>query len=500
MDLHLLALMLMAAQGVLGAFDTLYHHELKVALPQQTSAQTELTIHGLRSVIYSVLFIGLAFWQWHGLWAVVLIALFSIEIGLTLWDFVEEDRSRLLPASERITHTLLAVNGGAFLILLTVVAQQWWQQPSAWVFNSYGALSVFLVICGIGVAVSGLRDTWAAKTLKQINGQPPIMLPIANTMQHVLITGATGFIGQALVKALLTNHQQVTVLTRQPQAAAWLFKGKVRCINYSELNTLPPVDVVINLAGARILGMPWTQKRRAILRNSRVALTTQLVQWMAQTPYKPKLFFSASAVGYYGIQALEDRSALIERSPPQNIFMSQLCQEWEQAAQAATQYGVKVVIMRFGMVLGFGGALPMMLLPVYWGIGGRLGSGQQYLPWIHLQDLLGAIAHFWQSSANLSTLTIANFVAPERVTQHQFVQTAANLVHRPVWFNTPAVLVRRLLGEQSDILLQGQGAIPQQLLDSGFKFEFAYLTDALRNLLCKSKLYSPETSEVHSIT
>ncbi len=136
LDVHLLALQLMAAQALLGAFDTLYHHELTESLAQRSSARLELKIHAIRALLYSVLFIGLAGWAWHGAWAWLLIAIFAIEIGLTLWDFVTEDKTRLLPATERITHTVLAMNGGAFVALLLINTPHWLAQPTAMVWQS----------------------------------------------------------------------------------------------------------------------------------------------------------------------------------------------------------------------------------------------------------------------------------------------------------------------------------------------------------------------------
>ena len=162
MTTHTLALQLMAAQGALGAFDTLYHHELTEALPQRASARRELGIHAVRALIYCVLFVGLSAWAWHGMWALALLAVFGVEIVLTLWDFVVEDRTRLLPATERVTHTVLAMNGGAFIALLALNTPAWLAQPTALVWQTHGWLSVFLAVCGVGVGLSGVRDAFAA--------------------------------------------------------------------------------------------------------------------------------------------------------------------------------------------------------------------------------------------------------------------------------------------------------------------------------------------------
>lgn len=491
MDTHVLALALMAAQGCLGAFDTVYHHELTEALPQQAGARRELGIHAVRAMLYALLFVGLAYWEWHGLLAPVLLAVFTVEIGLTLWDFVIEDRTRLLPATERVTHTVLAINGGAFIALLALDVPRWAAQPTAFVWDPHGWLSVFLALCGVGVGISGVRDALAAVRLGRIAQDavktPPVTFD--SEARTVLVTGATGFIGRRLVRALLRDGHDVIVLTRQPKQAAWQFDGQVRCI--ASMDTLAPgacVDVVINLAGARILGPRWTPARQAALRRSRIGLTDSVVAWIARAARKPRLLLSASAIGYYGIQPSGDTTELDESAPPQAVFMSQLCQEWERAAQAAARHGVRVECMRFGLVLGTGGALPMMLLPILLGVGGRLGSGRQWQSWIHVDDLVRGIAHRFQSalaaapSAGPGETGACNFTAPECVTQAEFIRVAARIWRRPHALPTPGWPLRAALGEQADLLLEGQRVTPRRLLREGFVFRYPTLAQALTDI------------------
>lgn len=486
MNTHLIALQLMAAQGLLGAFDTLYHHELTEALPQRATARTELGIHCTRALIYSLLFIGLSAWAWHGVWAIVLLLVFGVEIVLTLWDFVIEDQTRLLPATERVTHTVLAINGGAFITLLALNTPGWLAEPTQMLWQPQGWLSVFLAACGIGVGLSGIRDGLAALRLKKLEAKNLAVLPIhfSNRSEQVLVTGATGFIGQLLVKALLANGQQVTVLSRNPRQAAWKFDGKVRAIStMDELPVRQRIDVIINLAGARILGWRWTEKRKAELRRSRTGLTQNLINWIRQAEHKPRLLISASAIGYYGVQAAGDNTALTESAPPQAIFMSDLCREWEEASNSASNEGVKVATMRFGLVLGQQGALGMMLLPIKLGLGGALGRGSQWLSWIHVHDILRGIAHIWQHEGQLSAQNAYNFTAPETLSQKQFSVVAAKLMHRPAFFPTPGWPMRLMLGEQADLLLEGQRVVPKRLLAEGFAFEYADLRSALADLI-----------------
>ena len=482
MNLHLLALQLMAVQGCLGAFDTVYHHELTEALPGRASARLELAIHAIRALIYSALFIGLSAWRFHGVWALLLVLVFAVEIVLTLWDFVVEDRTRLLPATERVTHTVLAMNGGAFVLLLVLGVPGDLALPSALVWAPHGALSVFLAVCGVGVGLSGVRDALAARALARCAARPPAAprFGAAEVVESsVLVTGATGFIGQRLVRALLADGHRVTVLSRNPRAAAWLFDGRADAV--ASLTQLPAsrrFDVIINLAGAPILGWRWTAARQAALRRSRVGLTEALVAWIAAAEHKPRLLLSGSAIGYYGVQARGDATVLTESAAPQPVFMSDLCREWEAAAAKAALHGVRVVCMRFGLVLGTQGALPRLLLPVRMGLGGPLAGGEQWLSWIHVDDVIGAMAHLWQGDSTGAY----NFAAPECLSQADFSRVAAQVLQRPYGLPTPGLPMRLALGEQADLLLEGQRVAPVRLQAEGYRFAYPGAAAALANL------------------
>jgi uncharacterized protein len=305
---------------------------------------------------------------------------------------------------------------------------------------------------------------------------------------NFLITGATGFIGQKLVRALLADGQRVTVLSRDAKRASALFEGGVTSItSMADLPMNQVIDVIINLAGARILGWRWSAARRQVLLQSRIATTHSLVEWIARAEKKPRLLLSASAIGYYGVQAQGDHTELGEDSPAQSIFMSTLCQEWEATAHQAAGFGVAVKCMRFGVVLGQQGALPMMLLPIKLGIGGPLGSGEQWQAWIHINDLIRGIAFLLRSTdeglTEAARSEAYNFTAPECLQQKQFAQIAAGVLHRPSFMPTPAFPMRIALGEQADLLLEGQRVVPKRILEQGFTFTFPDLKSALEDIL-----------------
>ena len=308
--------------------------------------------------------------------------------------------------------------------------------------------------------------------------------------QHVLVTGGTGFIGQSLVPALVDQGLRVTVLTRRDRLPPPLQREQVQAVR--SLDTIAdndPVDAVINLAGARILGLPWTEARRKELLRSRVGLTRDLVTWMAGRRIRPRCLLSASAIGFYGVQPQSDDTPLTEDGAPQSVFMSRLCQAWEQAAEEAVLLGVQVACLRFGLVLGRGGALPMMLLPVRLGLGGRLGSGSQWLSWVHIQDLLRAVAHAWQAleRAPGKAPNFYNVTAPGAVRQRDFSRTAAAVLRRPAFMPTPGWPMRMLLGEQSQLLLEGQRVVPARLQQEGFVFHYPQLQPALEHLAARGR-------------
>jgi uncharacterized protein (TIGR01777 family) len=470
-------LWLLFIQGLLGGFDTLYHHEITVALPRRRSARIELTIHAVRSMLYGLVFFGIANIEFHGDWIWPIIVIAVIEIGLTLWDFVVEDNSRKLPATERVTHTILAINGGALFALYGWQLHDWHGHPTELLWRVHSWLSWALTALGAGVLLSGIRDMLAARALSHLCDEAPFTR--SGRSLAILVTGATGFVGSALVRQLLRAGHSVTVLTRDPLRAAFQFEGKVRAFrDCEELHPDSVVDVVVHLAGAPVIGWPWTSKRQQVLRDSRLRIARSLLEWINRASHRPSAWIQASAIGFYGPRAPDE--VLTEESAPGTGFMSELCQAIEVQSSQAAAVGLRTVNLRFGLVLGKGGALPPLALPFRIGFGGRMGSGSQVWSWIHLKDLLRAI----DLAIHDETLSgPVDVTAPFPLPEAKFAQLLGQTLRRPVWFHLSQRLLELLLGEMADVFVTGQRVMPTKLIERGFRFEFPEAGTALQELL-----------------
>lgn len=467
---------LLLVQSVLGAFDTLYHHEFKVALPQQPQAGRELLIHAVRALLYGVLFAGVAWYVWAGWWVAALVSLALVEFALTLWDFVIEDDTRLLPHSERITHTVLAVNGGAAFALLGTQLPEWAVLPTGLHTVDYGWKSWALSLAALGVAASGLRDVFAAWGVRRL--RPGAGLELGLEHARVLVTGGTGFIGGALCRQLLAAGHSVTVITRRPLAAAVMFGGRARAIaDAAELSREDTFDVVVNLSGAPVVGPLWTARRKALLLSSRVGATAGLLDFVRRAKQRPQVWIQASAVGYYGPMAARP---LDERGASGSGFAAELCRKWEAAADVE-QLGVRKVVLRFGLVLGRGGGvLPPLHRAYAWCVGPVLGNGRQRMSWIHIEDALRLIA---RAASDPAFEGIFNAVAPDAPTQREFALTACGLLHRPQWLRIPREYMTTALGEMAGLLVDGPLVVSARLQRAGFEFRFPELRVALMDLL-----------------
>lgn len=299
----------------------------------------------------------------------------------------------------------------------------------------------------------------------------------------IIISGATGLVGSALVPVLLADGHQVTRLVRQhgqaqpkPGTNEALWNPTTGQI---DAGALEGHDGVVHLAGENVADGRWTEEKKRRIRDSRVKGTKLLAETVARFDAPPRVFISASAIGFYG-----DRGAELvnEDSAPGADFLSGVCREWEAAADAARQAGMRVVHLRIGVVLsGKGGALAKMLTPFKLGAGGKVGSGEQYMSWIALDDVIGAIKH---ALGNEQIAGPVNLVAPGAATNAEFTKTLGGVLGRPTLLPVPAFAARLAFGEMADALLLSSARVePARLNATGYQFQYPHLEGALRHAL-----------------
>jgi uncharacterized protein (TIGR01777 family) len=303
---------------------------------------------------------------------------------------------------------------------------------------------------------------------------------------HVVIFGASGLVGQALIARLLeVGTPRITALSRVPRADSRpQLTWKVLPSSPAQLTAiLEGCSTVINLAGDNIGSGLWTKKKKRAIIASRVDFTRDLCRAIGQCRVKPAGYIQASALGFYG----SGDEAKDETSPPGKGFLADLCQDWEEASQDLEPQGIRRIITRFGIVLSpKGGLLPRMAQPVRYGLGTVLGSGKQHLSWIHIDDLTLAMTRLLEATDARGAY---NLCAPESVTQRHFMKTLAVILHRPLFWRVPAVLLHLLLGPMADeLLLVSQRIRPRRLLERGFTFAHPELETALASLSLDERL------------
>lgn len=292
---------------------------------------------------------------------------------------------------------------------------------------------------------------------------------------HIAISGASGFVGRALTGTLRSGGHALLALSRsvdKPGERQWS-----PSTGPPDLKTDPPLDGIVHLAGEPV-SQRWNSEVKARIRKSRTVGTRNLVDGIAALDRKPRVLVCASAIGYYGDRGDE---LLDEQAPPGEGFLADVCQEWEAAADRAEKFGVRVVKIRFGLVLGKdGGALQKMLLPFRLGLGAELGSGQQWVSWIHREDL----ARMMQFALTETGARGAwNGVAPNPVRNEEFTGQLAGALNRPAFMAVPAWVLKVGAGEMAQILLNSQRCVPEAPLAAGFQFQYPELGPALRSVL-----------------
>ena len=487
---------LITIQVLMGAFDTLVHHEGTERLAWRASQKLELRLHGVRNFFYAVIFLCFAWVQPQGIFTMILAAILAIEVVITLWDFVEEDLTRRLPATERVNHTLLALNYGAILALAAPVLLEWSLLPSALQPANYGLWSVFATLSALGVGVFSARDLLAASRSDRLDrGDPAQLVDALPPRQRILITGGTGFIGRRLVQAAVAGGHDITVLTRNTRKAEGL-SHPVRVI--SDLNMIHNEDIfdaIVNLAGEGIATGLWTARKRDRIIASRVQMTEALVALVARLHQKPACLISGSAVGWYGLR--DDDEQLTEDSTHRPAFVHDVCAAWENAATPVTQHGVRLVLLRTGIVLGVdGGMLAKLLLPFEFGGGGMMGDGRQWMPWIEHDDLIRVIAF---AIANPKVEGPINAVAPTPARNSVLTRALASALNRPALLRLPVWLLAGALGDMArETMLSGQRVVPAALMQHGFSFKHREIDPMLKEITGSrpqtGELVAPETA------
>jgi uncharacterized protein (TIGR01777 family) len=295
----------------------------------------------------------------------------------------------------------------------------------------------------------------------------------------ILITGGTGLIGRKLCAALLTKGYELTVLSRSPDTVTTKCGASVQAMATLDEWTPDTVfDAVINLAGEPIVDARWTDERKQRLLQSRVSLTEKLVQHISNANHKPSVLLSGSATGFYGNGG---DNSLDESHSAGTDFGAQLCSAWENAAQTADDFGVRVCLLRTGLVLDATGGLLGRMLPAFkLGLAARLGNGQQWMSWIHIDDYVAIVLLLLE---NTQAFGAYNMTAPEPVTNQQFTNTLAHILHRPALFIAPACVLKLMLGERAELLLGGQRALPTKTQALSYRFQYATLEEALKAVI-----------------
>lgn len=299
---------------------------------------------------------------------------------------------------------------------------------------------------------------------------------------RVLVTGATGLIGRELCRELAGEGHEIFFLSRRPDPAKVVIGAKG--FGWDAEAELPPkeafsgVEAVIHLAGEPIAASRWTNEQKRRIRDSRVKGTRNLVDGIARLTTRPEILVSGSAVGFYGSRGNEQ---LDESSEPGKGFLPEICIEWEAEAERAREFGIRVALARTGVVLDKnGGALEKMLTPFRLGLGARLGGGEQWFPWIHMDDIVGILRH---SLVNEQVKGPINGAAPGIVTNADFTKDLAAVLNRPTFFPVPEFALQILMGEMAEVVLNSQRVVPKVALDTGYEFKYPNLRPALESLL-----------------
>lgn len=298
--------------------------------------------------------------------------------------------------------------------------------------------------------------------------------------QKILITGGTGFVGKNVVNMLLKDGHYVTIVTRSPEKYTERQAKNRSYVGWNDdlVEIISQQDVVINLVGENLFGQRWTEEVKKNIYNSRIENTRKLVEAMIASDTRPELFISASAVGIYGDNG--DKK-LTETNKPGDDFLANVCKDWEKESQRAAEYGVRVVNPRIGIVLGKEGGILSKMVPAFkFFVGGPVGSGDQYIPWIHIDDLCRAILYPLENDQFKGAF---NACSPSPETMKNLAQTIGKVLNRPAFFKVPETMIRLILGEAADPIAGSLRVYPARLSDADFDYKYEDLELALADVL-----------------
>lgn len=298
---------------------------------------------------------------------------------------------------------------------------------------------------------------------------------------HIAIAGGSGFVGQELQKQLLEANVQISILTRSPEKIQT--NKQIRAVEWLTEDSKPEeelesVDAIINLAGESINSGRWTEQRKKRILHSRMKATKEINRIISVLQKKPEVLINASAVGYYGMS--ETATFTEDSQSNATDFLAQVVQHWEKEAEKVERYGVRPVFVRLGIVLGKGGALPLMALPYKLFAGGTVGSGRQWLSWIHVSDVARLMIYAIHNQDISGPL---NATTNTPLQMREFGKAIGHVLKRPHWFPVPSFMMRLLLGEMSNMILSGQKVLPQKALEHGFTYNYPNVEAALEKSL-----------------
>jgi len=292
---------------------------------------------------------------------------------------------------------------------------------------------------------------------------------------NILIFGGTGFVGKQFINALKKVDNYLYIVSRSP--STYQNNNGITFVHYDDhLTNLPSIDVVINLAGESLFGY-WTKRKKERILHSRIHTTNKAISYIDKAKQKPKVFINASAIGFYGTS--ENNIYTEQTTEAGNDFLASVVTKWEETAREAEKYDVRTIYARFGLILGKGGSLPLMSLPVKLFVGGKVASGRQWISWIHIDDVIGLLLHCIHNEKIEGPI---NFTAPNPIQNNELMKIMAKVLKRPYYFPTPAFLMSLALGEMSELITKGQYVLPKRAEKFDYTFKYPKIEKALKDI------------------